>query len=439
MSLKFNPEDTHITTLGEAKVDNPIPALDRMSTKTKILYSPLLGEGKVDIEQLSKYYFEAAAVQKKIYFDPAKVRAAIVTCGGLCPGLNNVIRSIVLSLHHLYGVKTIYGVKYGFQGLVHEYAHEFLDLTPDVVRNIHEQGGSILGSSRGEQNITEIVDSLERQNISALFIIGGDGSLHAAHRINKEVLSRNLKISVIGVPKTIDNDISCVSQSFGFETAVDKATEAIGCAHTEAISYPNGIGLVKLMGRESGFIASTAAVAKRDVNFVLVPEVDFELEGKNGLFANLEARLEARGYAVIVVAEGAGEHLMQQTNKKDASGNKVLQDVGVFLKKQINDHFKKKKQEINLKYIDPSYIIRSVVANTTDGLFCGMLGQYAVHAAMAGKTGLLISYWHGVYCYVPFPLAIKERKKIHPYGQLWRSVLETTGQPWSMTNDPQKS
>jgi len=305
-----------------------------------------------------------------------------------------------------------------------------LQLTPEVVADIHEQGGTILGSSRGAQSIEQIVDAMERQNMRILFIIGGDGTLNAAAKITQEITKRDLKIAVVAIPKTIDNDISCVSRSFGFETAVDTSTQAIQCAHTEAQSYPNGVGLVKLMGRYSGFIAATAAVAQRDVNFVLIPEVDFDLDGPGGFLEVLRARLQSRSHAVIVVAEGAGQKYFQKGDvERDESGNIRLKDIGKYLQDRIKDYFSERNIEINLKYIDPSYIIRSVPANTNDGLFCAILGQNAVHAAMAGKTGLVVSMWHGVYCQLPIELAIAERKKLHPSSRLWINVLESTGQP----------
>ena len=426
MKPYFNAEDTKIKRLGKATIESPLHISYGISKNDQILFHPYPG---IDQEG-SPVTFEISQPEKLIYFDPTKVTAGIVTCGGLCPGLNNVIRAIVLGLYHAYKVRSIFGIRYGFQGFIPKYGHPLVKLTPEVVADIHEQGGTILGSSRGAQSIEEIVDSLERQNMNKLFIIGGDGTLNAAAKIAKEVSERNLKISVVAIPKTIDNDISCVSRSFGFETAVETATQAIQCAHTEAQSYPNGIGLVKLMGRYSGFIAATAAVAQRDVNFVLVPEVDFDLEGANGFLEVLRARLEQRSHAVIVVAEGAGQKFFDSLQvETDKSGNVKLKDIGVYLQKQIQEYFQKLHIETNLKYIDPSYIVRSVPANTNDGLFSAILGQNAVHAAMAGKSDLVVSIWHGVYCQLPIALAITERKKLHPSSRLWVNVLESTGQP----------
>ena len=426
MKPSFSAKDTTIKTLGKPKIKSPLSIAEEIQVNERVFFHPYPGH-KQENPPVS---FETSQPEKKIYFDPTKVTACIVTCGGLCPGLNNVIRAIVMSLYYGYGVRSIFGIRYGLQGFIPKYQHPLIPLDPTVVSDIHEQGGTILGSSRGEQSIETIVDTLERQNINMLFIIGGDGTLRAAEKIDNEVTTRKLKIAVVAIPKTIDNDISFVSRSFGFETAVDTATNAIQCAHTEALSYPNGVGLVKLMGRYSGFIAATAAASQRDVNFVLIPEVDFDLEGDMGFLAVLKQRLLARSHAVIVVAEGAGQRFFNDEKKdRDKSGNIKLKDIGSYLKTRINEYFSKQGMEINLKYIDPSYIIRSVPANTNDGLFSATLGQNAVHAAMAGKTGLVVSIWHGVYCQLPIRLAISEKKSLHPSSRLWISVLESTGQP----------
>lgn len=382
------------------------------------------------IKKVQPPSFEAAGPRRKIYFDPKKVKAAILTAGGLCPGLNDVIRSLVLTLHFMYGVRNIFGVRHGYQGLIPEFGFEMVDLKPENVSDIHEFGGSVLSSSRGLYPIDEIVDSLERLNVSMLFAIGGDGTLRGAHLVAEEIKRRGLKIAVVGVPKTIDNDINLLSRSFGFETAVATAAQVIRSAHTEALGAPNGVGLVKLMGRESGFIAATASLAQGEANYVLIPEVDFDLEGEGGLFRELEMRLKNRRHAVIVVAEGAGQKYFDgHPDAYDASGNRRLGDIGVYLADRIKKHFKERKIEINLKYMDPSYFIRSQPANATDRVYCLFLGQKAVHAAMAGKTDILIGQWNNNYVHVPIKEAVASRKKVHPGGVLWRSVLESTGQP----------
>lgn len=436
--MKKNEFSTDIPVLGEAKIVSPLkrnvkpgePEKRFVSDESRIVVD-------VKLDRLAKQLktkkqtvsFDQAGPREKIYFDPSKLKCAITTCGGLCPGLNDIIRSIVLELHHIYKVKTIYGIRYGLQGFIPDYGHDVVDLDPDAVSGIQNTGGSILGSSRGTQDIGMVVDCLERLNIGILFMVGGDGTLKASKLIAEKIEARNLKISIIGIPKTIDNDIYLVSRSFGFDTAVDVATLAIKGAHNEAIAYPNGIGLIKLMGRYSGFLAATAALAQPDANFVLVPEVDIYLYGKTGFLQALEDRIKLRKHALIIAAEGAGQNLFEdQKREYDPSGNLKLQDIGLFLKDKISQWFKAKDIPISLKYIDPSYIIRSLPANANDSVFCGFLGREAVHAGMAGKTKLLISYWNSHYVHVPMDASAGKRKNMDPQGQLWQSVLEATGQ-----------
>jgi 6-phosphofructokinase 1 len=334
-----------------------------------------------------------------------------------------------LELYHGYGVRNIFGIKFGLQGFIPEYGHDIVDLQPEAVVSIHEMGGSVLGSSRGPQDIETIVDSLERMNVGIVFMIGGDGTLKAATLIADAIEARDLKISVIGVPKTIDNDIYLVTRSFGFDTAVDVATQAIKSAHNEAKSYPNGIGLIKLMGRYSGFIAATAALAQQDVNFVLIPEVDFDLDGQGGLFEALENRLALRGHAVIVVAEGAGQKFFKDdATSKDESGNIRLKDIGLYLNDAITSYFQTQKTDVTVKYIDPSYMIRSLPANANDRVFCSFLGRDAVHAGMAGKTKLLIGNWNNHFVHLPMRASVGRRKQVDPKKKLWFSVLGATGQ-----------
>jgi len=371
-------------------------------------------------------HFEMAGPREKIYFDPSKLKCGIVTCGGLCPGINDVIRAVVLSLHYHYGVRTVFGFRYGYEGLTYRYGHEPLELTPAVVDDLHQQGGTVLGSSRGPQQVSEMVDTLEQMNIGLLFTIGGDGTLRGAQGIAEEIGRRGLRIGVIGIPKTIDNDISYIQQTFGFETAVSEATEAIYSAHAEAAGARNGVGLVKLMGRHSGFIAAYATLANSDVNYCLVPEVRFTLDA---FLQALKKRLEGRRHAVVVAAEGAGQDLLEANAERDASGNIRLGDIGTFLRDQINDYFKKAEMEVSVKYIDPSYTIRSMPANPHDSAFCLMLGHNAVHAGMAGRTKMVVGNWRAEFTHVPIAAAVSERKQIDPRGRLWTGVVSTTGQP----------
>ncbi|MCW7752571.1 ATP-dependent 6-phosphofructokinase [Desulfobotulus sp. H1] len=426
-------EDTRITNLENQPFASPLRFAHGggfVADGHHILYS-LDAEGLVRMvrEGGNPLGFEAAGPRERIHFAPSEVRAAIVTCGGLCPGLNDIIRSLVIELYHRYGVRRILGVPFGLQGLIGDYGYDFRELNPLVVERILDMGGTILGSSRGPQDFDRICDRLEKAEIHILFMVGGDGTLTAAHLLSGVVRKRGLDLAVVGIPKTIDNDIAVIERSFGFDTAVEEATRAIRSAHTEAVAYPNGIGMIRLMGRHSGFIAATAALAQQDANFVLIPEVPFELEGEMGLLASLERRLAERGHAVIVVAEGAGQNFFTDKEEaKDASGNRGLKDIGLFLKEAIEKYFALQGRAIAMKYIDPSYMIRSRPANAGDSVFCSFLARNAVHAAMAGKTDMLVGYVNGTFVHLPLALCAGKRRHVDPGGLLWQAVLETTGQ-----------
>jgi 6-phosphofructokinase 1 len=372
--------------------------------------------------------FELAGPRNRVFFDATRARAGIVTCGGLCPGLNNVIRGLVLELWFGYGVKRITGFRYGYEGLIARGRTPEV-LTPDVVSRIHHQGGTILGSSRGEQDPVKVVDSLEALGLDMLFVIGGDGTIRGAMQIGAEIARRGLPIGLIGVPKTIDNDIHFIDRSFGFESAYSAAVEVIRAARVEATGARDGIGLVKLMGRHSGFVACNAALASTDVDLVLIPEVPMQLEGEQGVLRYVERVLDRQGHAVIVVAEGAAQDLVTDGLGSDKSGNSKLGDVGVFLRDRITQHFRAEARDVTLKYIDPSYAIRSVAASPSDSVYCWNMARNAVHAAMAGNTEMLIGRWHGRFVHVPMPLATRSRKQVDPGDDVWTSVIEATGQP----------
>ncbi|MGB6340319.1 MAG: ATP-dependent 6-phosphofructokinase [Candidatus Aminicenantaceae bacterium] len=425
--MTSNNLDFSIKTLGECHIPSPMTEVPFVDEKDHVLYHSNFRDIRTYLDAAKEPpHFEMGGPREKIFFDPSKLKCGIVTCGGICPGQNDVIRGIVMSLYYHYGVKTVFGYRFGYEGLSYKYGHTPLELDPDLVDDIHKWGGTILGSSRGPQDVSEMVDTLERMNVGLLFTIGGDGTLQGAQSIAEEIERRRVNIGVVGIPKTIDNDISYVGKSFGFETAVSESRTAIYGAHTEALGARNGVGLVKLMGRYSGFIAAYASLANNDVNFCLVPEVSLSLEV---FLEALKKRLDARGHAVIVVGEGAGQDLMMRTLEKDASGNIKLGDIGVFLKEQIKIYFKKIGGEVNLKYIDPSYIIRSVPANSSDSAFCLVLGHDAVHAGMTGRTNMLVGHWNQQFTHVPIQQAVSKRKQIDPRGRLWSDVLSSTGQP----------
>jgi 6-phosphofructokinase 1 len=372
--------------------------------------------------------FEKAGPRPTLFFDPARTKAAIVTCGGLCPGLNNVIRSVTLELRRSYGVTSVLGIRGGYRGLDPGRGRVPVELTDYVVEDIHKEGGTLLGTSRGPVDTGIAVDFLIRQGVNILFTVGGDGTQRGGRALFDEACRRGHALAVVGIPKTIDNDVRFVSRTFGHGTAVEEAVRVIHCAHTEARSVENGISVVKLMGRHAGFIAAAATVASQEVNFCLVPEVPFALDGPGGLLAALEARLARKSHAVLVVAEGAGQELLGPDGGRDASGNLNLQDIGVFLKDRIHDHCKARGLEMIMRYFDPGYQIRGCPANTEDALLCDRLARHAVHAAMSGRTGLVVSFLNGQFVHVPLSEITGGEKRLDLAGELWRAVLSTTGQ-----------
>ena len=425
-----NELDFTIARLGECRIPSPMSGVRFTRDGERVLYHSTLDGMKAWLDKgEAPPAMETAGPRQTLFFDPAKIAVGIVTCGGLCPGLNDVIRAIVRSVRLHYGVSKVYGFRFGYEGLVRRMGHEPLDLTTESVHRIHESGGSILGSSRGHQDPGEMVEYLNELGVGILFAIGGDGTLRGAQKIGEEAACRGLKLGVIGVPKTIDNDISFVQRTFGFETAVTEARRATYAANAEAEAARNGIGLVKLMGRDSGFIAAYSALVNNHVNFCLIPEAPFTLDG---FLSALQERLERRSHALIVVAEGAGQDLMARSQERDASGNVKYGDIGLFLRDAINDHFKRIGTAVTLKYIDPSYAIRSVPATPNDSVLCLLLGQTAVHAGLSGRTNMVVSFWNHHFTHVPISLAVSERKKIDPDGALWSSVVTSTGQPPDM-------
>jgi len=415
-----------VPNLGPCLVDTPLDRAVFMDEDSRILVDARPApDGE---RQIAPPAFEAAGARRQILFDPSHTTAAIVTCGGLCPGLNDVIRAITMVLWYRYGVQRVQGLRYGYEGVVEEHGHDPLVLTPETVADIHKDGGTILGSSRGPQDVGAMADFLAARGINILFTVGGDGTQRGALALSAETRKRGMDVAVVGIPKTIDNDICFTERTFGFETAVAMSRPPITGAHMEAKCVRNGVGLVKLMGRESGFVAAHAALASSDVNLVLVPEVPFSLEK---LLAFLEARLEKKSHAVIVAAEGAGQDLVSRDGT-DASGNRALGDIGVFLRSAILAHFREAGTPCGVKYIDPSYTIRSAPASADDSVFCFRLAENAVHAAMAGRTEMVVAMWNGHFVHVPMRKAVETRKNLDPAGSLWQSVLENTGQPASL-------
>ena len=415
----------NITRLGPARFASPIrhSVSDEARAPLHIVRTP----GVTPPEEL---FFEMAGPREKLFFNPRDTRAGIVTCGGLCPGMNTVIRSAFLEMHHIYGVKEVLGFRDGYQGLDPASGLEPIVLNPDLVDDIHKEGGTVLGTSRGPVDISRAVDNLIKRGVNILFVVGGDGTQRGGYKLFQEAQKRGHALAVVGIPKTVDNDVPYVSRTFGYQTAVEEATRVITCAHTEVHSVQNGIALVKLMGRHAGFIAAAATVSSQEVNFCLIPEIPFTLEGAGGFLNALKKRTLKRAHAVIVVAEGAGQDLLENKGEeRDASGNVKLRDIGLFLREKIESYFRAEKIPMVMRYLEPSYIIRSVPADAEDAILCDQYARHAVHAAMAGKTGLVIGLLHDHFIHVPIEMLAKQEKRVDPNGSIWHAVLATTGQP----------
>ena len=427
----LHKNDFKITTLGNCTIPSPIEDMTFVKDEESVCYY-------TDASEISRFFFageeipafEKAGPRQMIYHNPAWCRAAILTAGGLCPGLNDVIKFLTLSLTRDYGVNDIYGIRYGYRGLNPAYNLSPVRLTPDVVDDIHDKGGSILGSSRGSEDVSLLVDSLKHLGINLLFCIGGDGTSRCAHDIALEVNRRQMPISIVAIPKTIDNDISFIDRTFGFSTAVRTAGEFVSGAHNEAQGAYNGLALIKVMGRDSGFIAAYTTLANPYINYCLIPEEPFSLDGKDGtkaLLPNLLERMNKKHHAVIIVAEGAGQNLFESKERqKDASGNILHKDIGLLLKDEITRYFREQQVELNLKYFDLGYTIRSVRAEGEDAVFCATLAQSAAHAAMAGKTDVMVGHWSGEFTHVPIALATRQRKKLDLHTPLWNCVESLT-------------
>jgi 6-phosphofructokinase 1 len=415
----------NVTSLGEARF--PSPLLHAVNDQARIPVDIMRDAAAPARDEV---LFELAGPRPKLFFDPARTRAGMVTCGGLCPGLNNVIRALFFALHHTYGVAEVLGFRGGYQGLDPARGPQPVVLTPEFVDQIHHHGGTILGTSRGPVDMAAAVDNLIQRDVHILFTVGGDGTQRGGNELFQQAMRRGHALSVVGIPKTIDNDVAFVASTFGYLTAVEEAVKVLDCAHTEARSVHNGLALVKLMGRHAGFIAAGATVANHDVNFTLIPEVPFKLEGKNGFLSALKDRIQKRQHAVVVVAEGAGQELFEESPAdRDASGNIKLKDIGLFLRERIESYFKEANIPIAMRYFDPSYSIRSSPANAADSILCDLYARNAVHAAMAGKTGLVIGYLHDSFIHIPIEMLVREKKQIEPNSVWWTAVLAATGQP----------
>ncbi len=373
--------------------------------------------------------FELAGARDRLALGPG-ARAGILTAGGLCPGVNDVVRGLVMTLWHGYGVRAIVGIRHGYAGLARASGPDTMELVPDTVRDAHREAGSLLGTARGQHDCADVANAVESLGLDALFCIGGDGTLRGARALDAELERRARAVAVIAIPKTIDNDIPHCSRTFGFVTAVEEAARAIAAAHAEAAAHACGVAIVQLMGRESGFIAAAASLACPDVNFCLVPEARFALRGEAGLIAAVEKRLRERAHAVVVAAEGAGAHLWEEHERtRDASGNVKLPSIGERLERELAAGLASAGLKPVIKLIDPSYMIRSCVADSDDRILCMHLAQAAAHAAMSGRSGLVVALMGDRIAHVPLEDACCGRKRLDLEGDLWQAVLASTGQP----------
>uniref|UniRef100_A0A7S1RYX3 Phosphofructokinase domain-containing protein n=1 Tax=Alexandrium catenella TaxID=2925 RepID=A0A7S1RYX3_ALECA len=364
---------------------------------------------------------------KEIWWDPSEVRAAVVTCGGLCPGLNSIIREVTNTLWHQYDVRHIYGIQAGYNGLSNPEKHKPIQLSPDKVRDIHMKGGSILKAGRGGFNPEQICDRLERLGINMVFTVGGDGTQHASHLLYEEAKRRNLDISIVGLPKSIDNDILFFDKTFGFDSAVSTAADIMRNGWVEATSCDKGVGIVKLMGRDAGFVAMHAALASTIVDLVMIPEVNVKLED---VIEHIDSTLARKNFMLIAIAEGAGQEFVA-TGEKDATGHTKYGDIGTFLRDEINAHLKKSGGRSF--YIDPSYIIRSCPIRPNDHIYCSRLARDAVHCAMRGYTGVCVGPIHNIIVIMPSELIASGKRRVKLTSSAWQSCVQSCNMPLSLT------
>jgi len=412
------------------------PHMNFLNPNEKVLGTILMNDSKA---ALRSHALDGGAIRgnacKHIWWEPKKVKAALITAGGLCPGLNSIIQGVTNCLWRDYGVRQIVGITAGYNGLSDPAKHPSMLLTPELVEDIHMRGGSILKAGRGGFNAAKICETLRAGGYTHLFVIGGDGTQYAGHLLYVEARKQKLPISVVGVPKSIDNDVLFVDRTFGFDSAVEAAAGVIRNGWVEATSCPNAVGIVKLMGRDAGFVAAHAALASNLVDLVLVPEVEVEMED---VLQFVDATLAHKGHMVVVVAEGAGQAHVA-TGQKDASGHTVYGDVGVYLRDTLNKHLKPKGGRTF--YIDPSYIIRSVPPTPNDHIYCARLANNAVHTAMRGYTGVCVGAIHNIIVILKSKLIASGKKQLKIKSSTWQSCVQVCSMPEVLTGmsaPPQK-
>jgi len=378
--------------------------------------------------------YPRAGPRSSLFFRPSHVNAGIVTCGGLCPGLNSVIRDVTKSCFELYGVQSVIGFHGGFSGI---FSMPFERLTLESTQGIQNLGGTILSSARGGFDADRILNKLEDLRISQLFIVGGDGSMRGARELVVAITKRPWPVAIIGIPKTIDNDIGLIDHSFGFQTAVEETLRAVRAAKVEAACSINGVGVVQCMGRHAGYIAAQVTLASAEVDLCIIPEVPIAIDGSLDVLEHVIRVVEKKGHAVVVVAEGAGENLLGKSEEFDASGNRRLRPIGPWIKEAIAERLTMRGLGRQVRLIDPSYMVRSVAAYSVDSILCTLLSLAAVHAAMDGYTGVCVALVNGRSVMVPLDLIVEASpRKVDVCSRTYERIVSLTSQPFDFTMCP---
>ena len=421
------------------KIENILDDEEKFATLISPCYGnpnnrDVLSGGWIDRNLFQKYNEYVKADNGELYIrggprfhialDNLRVKACIMTCGGLCPGLNVVIRELVMALRYNYGVAEIYGIKWGFLGFTQKEC--WIKLEPEDVKHIHLLGGTVLGTSRRGFDGEEISKQLIKNNVNMVFFIGGDGTHRGIKELSKILKEKKKKIILVGIPKSIDNDMPIIDKSFGLESVVQESVRTIRAANVEANCNLNGIGLVKLFGRSSGFVAMLSTLAARDVNICLIPEIPFNLYGENGLLDFIFQRMQVKEHCVIVVSDGA------RFSVKDykTSNGRPVEDIGLVIKKEIIEKSEELGIEVNLKYMDPTYVVRAVPANEYDCNLCAKLAESAVHCAFAGFTNFSVGMINNKPCMIPLEkMCGKSERKVEFNSDDYLMLLASTGQP----------
>lgn len=416
-----------------------------------------------------------------------QLKVGILVSGGIAPGINAVISGII-ARHHAYQAWSqkinknyaleILGYSEALKGLLHA-GRPAVPLDLKTVREAVNHGGSILPTARADElldledpkqrdgALDKVTSRLINQQIDILYIIGGDGSMRAAHAISCRARRNPInELSVIGIPKTMDNDILWVWQSFGFLSAVEFAKQAILQLHTEVMSNPR-LCVIQLFGSDSGFVVSHAALASGVCDAVLIPEVNFTLKQLSGYIryrlqdrphsdkpyggivalAETAIPLDWREYvsATAEVADGSEKVILTPEELRaietfESHGRRVhgqtpdaLRSGGLRLVSQILQREIRKLGDRWSSYRvftnEPRHLIRSIEPSVSDVIFAQRLGTLAVDNAMAGYHDFMISQWLTEYVLVPLKLVVLGRKRVPEHGIFWKSVRASTGQP----------